>query len=179
MKLYALALVSVAVVSLATLGLRLVPDDAAAVGISEAPSGQVQVRQDSGDAHDVAVNYVNVLGPGAVNLSDTKGRYMWVVTEVQNHSDHPDAIALSITIDEPVPLGCERKIDLIMPGRPSVNLDAGDTFPALWRVTYVCHTPAMPSVIGQTVTVGVTHTAGPEENLANNSATGYKAIIVR
>jgi hypothetical protein len=179
MRLFAFALALLTALSLTLIGSRFFPENAAAVSVPESADAGVQIGQESGESHDVAVNYVSIYGPGAVNLSDTKGRYMWVVTEVQNHSDHPEAVALSINIDEPVPLGCERQIDLIMPGRPSLHLDAGQTFPVMWRVSYVCHGPAMPSVIGQTVTVGVTHTASPEANLANNSGTASKAIIIR
>lgn len=115
------------------------------------------VRAQSGAGHDVAVTSVETYGPSAVNLSDTNGRYMWVMAYFANESDHTEMVNLALEIPEAVPEGCERHQDLIIPGQPSQVIAAGDEKYMIWRVRYECHAPTTFEVVPQTVTVGVTH----------------------
>jgi hypothetical protein len=118
-------------------------------------------------ARDVLVDkFLLLVGPAAVNLSDTNGRYMWIITEIGNlNTGSPELVHISMSIAEPVPAGCTRTEALIIPGARQFFLAAGEQKTIVWRVRYECHSPATAQVLNQTVTVGVTHcdptTTGP------------------
>jgi hypothetical protein len=136
--------------------------------------------------HDVGVKYIILVGPAAVNLSDTNGRYMWVIAEVGNFSDHDELVSVSMNIAEAVPAGCTRVIALILPGQLTFILLEGEQKIIVWRVRYECHTPAVIQVINQTVTVAIQHLDidgpgphnGNDTNLANQSKTTTKQVII-
>lgn len=117
--------------------------------------------------HDVGVKYVILVGPAAVNLSDSNGRYMWVIAEIGNFTlpPHVELVHISMTIAEAVPAGCTRTTSQILPGQAQFTLLSLEQKILVWRVRYECHSPATISTITQTVTVGVTHcdpsTTGP------------------
>jgi len=137
------------------------------------------------DDHDVGVKYIILVGPAAVNISDTNGRYMWVIAEVGNFSDHDELVTVSMSIAEAVPAGCTRAIVLILPGQLQFVLYEGEQKMIVWRVRYECHS-VTPQVIDQTVTVSISHDdidgAGPhsgnDTNLANQSKTTTKQVII-
>jgi hypothetical protein len=109
-------------------------------------------------ARDVLVDkFVLLVGPAAINLSDTNGRYMWIISEIGNVSNQPELVHINMSIAEPVPAGCTRDIALIIPGAVQFFLAAGEQKTLVWRVRYECHSPATAQVLNQTVTVGVTH----------------------
>jgi hypothetical protein len=136
--------------------------------------------------HDVLVKSVTLVGPAAVNISDTNGRYMWVIAEVGNHSDHAELVTVSISILEPVPAGCTRTIVMILPGQTQFVMAAGEQKFIVWRVRYECHS-VTGQVINQTVTVSITHDdidgPGPHNGNdsvpANNSKTTTKQVIIQ
>jgi hypothetical protein len=136
--------------------------------------------------HDVGVKYCILVGPAAVNLSDTNGRYMWIICEVGNFSDHDELVSVSMSILEAVPAGCTRITTLILPGQLTFILASGEQKFIVWRVRYECHDPATPQVINQTVTVSIAHLdidgpgphAGNDTNLANQSKTTTKQVII-
>jgi hypothetical protein len=103
------------------------------------------------------VKYVIVVGPAAVNLSDTNGRYMWVISEIGNVSSDNELVHINISILEPVPAGCSRIISQVIPGQQQFFLSPSEQKILVWRVRYECHAPATATVINQSVTVGVTH----------------------
>ena len=136
--------------------------------------------------HDVLVKTVTLIGPAAINLSDTNGRYMWIIAEVGNHSDHTELVTITLTILEPVPAGCTRVIDMVLPGQTTFVMVAGEQKFIVWRVRYECHAVA-GQVINQTVTVSISHDdidgAGPHNGNdtvpANNSKTTVKQVIIQ
>jgi len=139
--------------------------------------------------HDVGVKYVILIGPAAVNISDTNGRYMWVIAEIGNFSDHDELVTINMSIAEavPPPAGCTRSEVTILPGQASFILTQGEQKFIVFRVRYECHSPAGGQVIDQTVTVTITHDdidgAGPHDgddtHLANQSKTVVKQVIIQ
>jgi hypothetical protein len=105
----------------------------------------------------LVVKYLLLIGPAAVNLSDTNGRYMWVITEIGNLASDDELVHLQLTISGALPSGCTSDIDLILPGALQFLLFSDEQKTIVWRVRYECHTPATAQVVNQTVTVGVTH----------------------
>jgi hypothetical protein len=107
---------------------------------------------------DVLIDkWLLLVGPAAVNLSDTNGRYMWVITEIGNKAADAELVHINMSIAEAVPNGCTRTEALIIPGARQFYLAPGEQKTIVWRVRYECHEPATIQVINQTVTVGVTH----------------------
>ena len=139
--------------------------------------------------HDVGVKYVILIGPAAVNISDTNGRYMWIIAEIGNFSDHSELVTIDMSIaeDVPDPVGCTRSEVTILPGQASFILEQGEQKFIVFRVRYECHSPAGGQVIDQTVTVTINHDdidgAGPHDgadtNLANQSKTVVKQVIIQ
>jgi hypothetical protein len=152
----------------------------------------------------VAVSYVTLVGPSAVNLSDTNGRYMWVMSQISSQSDHMELIHIALSFADVMASGCTRTASLVLPGQTSMLLSPGEQKMLLWRVRYECHSPAVPQAINQTVTVGITHCdtttsmpgpisqptpggvcdrnsqpSGFETNLANNTASASKPVLVQ
>jgi hypothetical protein len=154
--------------------------------------------------HDVAVNYVSLIGPAAINLSDTAGRYMWILAAIKNNSSHNEMARFGATFSGDLPVGCQRTETLVLPGQVTAVMAPGEQKTLIWRVRYQCHAPATPMPIRQAVTVGITHcdpstsepgpiteptpggtcppnivSEGTETNLANNTATAGKQILVQ
>jgi hypothetical protein len=101
--------------------------------------------------------YVILVGPAAINLSDTSGRYMWVISEIGNVAGDAELVHINMSILENVPAGCTRDVNQILPGQSQFLLSPGEQKVLVWRVRYECHAPTTAQVITQTVTVGVTH----------------------
>ena len=117
------------------------------------------------------VKYVILVGPAAVNLSDTNGRYMWVISEIGNVSSDTELVHISMSILEPVPAGCTRVISQVLPGQQMFFLSPGEQKVLVWRVRYECHAPATATAINQSVTVGVTHCDPSTTNVPNGPNT--------
>jgi hypothetical protein len=157
------------------------------VGQEDADGDGIGDACDSTPTHDVGVKYIVLIGPAAVNLSDTNGRYMWVMAEVGNFSSHNELVTVSISIAEAVPTGCTRTIVLILPGQAQFILIVGEQKFIVWRVRYECHAPATSQVINQTVQVCIAHNdidgggphSGNDTNLANQSKTTTKQVIIQ
>jgi hypothetical protein len=108
------------------------------------------------------VKYALVIGPAAVNLSDTNGRYMWVIAEIGNLSTTPELVRINMSVTGSDALfaagtGCTRTPNQILPGQVQFMLAPHEQKVLVWRVRYECHAPTTAQVINQTVTVGVTH----------------------
>ncbi|MDO8615358.1 MAG: thrombospondin type 3 repeat-containing protein [Dehalococcoidia bacterium] len=102
--------------------------------------GQVDTDGDTiGDAcdstprHDDGVKYCNNFGPGAINITDNVGAYMWVVCEIGNFSGHNDKVHLDVTMSGNPACVSVQKV-LIVPGQADFILlggllidDDGDT----------------------------------------------------
>jgi hypothetical protein len=137
--------------------------------------------------HDVLVKYIILVGPAAVNLSDSNGRYMWVISEVGNNSNHAELVTVGMSIAEAAPAGCTRVTVMILPGQTQFVMAAGEQKFIVWRVRYECHSPATAQVITQTVTVTIAHNdidgGGPhngnDSNLSNNTKTTSKQVIIQ
>jgi hypothetical protein len=127
---------------------------------------------------------------------------MWVLSAVRNSSNHNELLNMNLAFNGDMPDGCERNVSLLLPGQSSFFMSPGEDKTVIWRVRYLCHTPAVPQALRQTVTVAVTHcdpttsepatsptpggvcppntqTDGPETSLANNAATASKQILVQ
>jgi hypothetical protein len=100
--------------------------------------------------NDVGEKYITVLGPGAVNLSDTNGRYMWILGEMGNFSEKPERVTISVTIDPDTIAGCTIDVDLILPGQDTFILLAGEQKFQVYRVRFECHT-ASPQVVSMDI----------------------------
>jgi hypothetical protein len=145
--------------------------------------------------HDDVVKDQNfiVIGPAAINLSDTNGRYMWIIAEIGNHSGppHTDSVTIHLTIAGAVPAGCTRTpldnapadgfLDeaQILPGQNTFLLAPMEQKFVVYRLRYECHAPAVISTFNQTVTVSIIHNGAPDGNPANNSKTVTKTIIIQ
>jgi hypothetical protein len=105
----------------------------------------------------LVVKYVILVGPAAVNLSDTNGRYMWVISEIGNLASDAELVHINMSISPAVPNGCSGVVNQILPGQSQFFLSSHEQKVLVWRVRYECHSPATAQVINQTVKVGVTH----------------------
>ena len=108
------------------------------------------------------VKYVILVGPAAVNLSDTNGRYMWVISEIGNFSSTPELVRVNMSITPNVPAGCTSVPSQILPGQSQFTIGSltnpHEQKVLVWRVRFECHAPTGGAqVINQSVTVGVTH----------------------
>jgi hypothetical protein len=144
--------------------------------------------------HDVVVKYCLTIGPAAINLSDTTGRYMWIICEVGNHSGPPvtETVTVSMDIPQAVPAGCTRtpvdgadagssigEESMILPGQSTFTMTGNEQKFLVWRLRYECHSPAPAnSTFQQTVNVNIALVGPVDGNLSNNSFSVTKTIIV-
>jgi len=141
---------------------------------------------------DGVVKYVIAIGPAAINLSDTTGRYMWVIAEVGNIGSDPDPETVTVTMeideDVPPPNGCTRtplddnpadgilNESMVLPGQDTFIMADEEQKFLVWRLRYECHSPATVQTFDQTVTVTI-DLAG-DGNPANDSQTVVKTVII-
>jgi hypothetical protein len=130
--------------------------------------------------HDLAADWVLLVGPAAVNLSATNPRTMWTVGEISNQGDHGENVAFSFNLAPPAPTGCSRTTQLILPGTQTSFLLPGEARDVVYRTFYECHAPAAPPYFNQTATLTVSHPGGgePLDALGNNSFTTSKFVII-
>jgi hypothetical protein len=135
--------------------------------------------------HDVGTKSCLVFGPAPVNLSltDTTGRYMWVICEVGNFSGHTEKVSIDLTVEAP-PTGCTSSESLILPGFDNFWMSTAEQKWVLYRVKYVC-TSATPGVypldISMCIKHDTVHTGGGTELglfLQNNCWNGVRNLIV-
>lgn len=91
-----------------------------------------------------------VLGPAAVNLSDTNGRYGWIVCEATNNSPQDASVTLTVTISNP-PADCTQSDVLVLPGLSTFILFGNETKFLVERVRIECHAPATGQVYQLTI----------------------------
>jgi len=140
--------------------------------------------------HDVGVKYCTLVGPAAVNISDDNGRYMWVLCEIGNFSDHIELVTISLAVTGPVPAGCSRTQALILPGQDQFVMgtltEPTEQKFVVYRVRYECHS-VTPQTLAQTATLSITHDdidgpsgphSGNDTNLSNQSFSVGKTIII-
>jgi hypothetical protein len=141
---------------------------------------------DATPSHDVGLTAVVLLGPAAINLSDTNGRYLWVMGDLENFSAHTELVTISLDVSPNVPSDCTQVETQILPGLATFVMTSGEQLSAVWRVRYECHSPS-PQIVAQTVTVDIVHDdidgAGPHDgndtNLANNDIVTAKSVIIQ
>ncbi len=76
---------------------------------------------DSDSSHDLVVKFCIKIGPAPVNISDNQGHYMWALCDIGNHSDHDEAITISLTLGS-MPAGCTVDPLTILPGQNTILL---------------------------------------------------------
>lgn len=94
--------------------------------------------------HDVGIKERNfvILGPAAVNLSDTNGRYMWIVEEIGNFRDHIEAVEIGLQLDHSDLASCtitDAADALILPGQTNFLMLGLEQKFVVWRVRIECH----------------------------------------
>jgi len=102
------------------------------------------------------VKSLMVFGPAPINISDTTGRYMWIIGEIGNLTTHDDTVQLNLTITDP-PAGCDENIQQILPGRSEFILMALEQKWVLFRVRYECHDPAQPGIYPLDIELCIDH----------------------
>jgi hypothetical protein len=145
-------------------------------------------QQYSLQANVLVAKYCIDVGPAAVNLSDTNGRYMWVICEIGNVTSEPEPVTITSAatlVSGALPAGCTSTTGLILPGQTSFTLGAHEQKDIVYRVRYECHAPATGTVINQTVAFTVTHVndagtaADVETILSDNTQTTTRQVIIQ
>jgi len=132
--------------------------------------------------HDDEVKHIMVFGPAPINISDNTGRYMWIIGEIGNLTDHDDTVVLTLTITPPVPAGCDQDIQQILPGRSEFILLADEQKWVLFRVRYECHDPALPGIYPLNVELCIDHIPelgdGDDTFPANDCQSRIKSLLL-
>jgi hypothetical protein len=96
-------------------------------------------------SHDLIIKDCVKFGPAPANLSDTQGRYMWVICEIGNSEPYPEVAQMNLTVSG-VPAGCSQVQQLVLPGQERFYMTALEQKWVLYRERYECHDPAVPNV---------------------------------
>jgi hypothetical protein len=96
-------------------------------------------------SHDLIVKDCVKFGPAPANLSDTQGKYMWVICEIGNSETYPEVAQMSLSVTG-APTGCMQVEQLVLPGQERFYMTALEQKWVLYRVRYECHDPAAPNV---------------------------------
>jgi hypothetical protein len=138
------------------------------------------------ESNVIVAKYCIAVGPAAVNLSDTNGRYEFDICEIGNVTADPETVTIGMTVTADVPAGCTRTQGLILPGATTFTLGANEQKVIVYRVRYECHAPVVAQVINQTVTFTVTHiqdvpgSPGDVETFtSDNTKTVTKQVIIQ
>ncbi|MGB6896548.1 MAG: hypothetical protein WBF37_11505 [Dehalococcoidia bacterium] len=131
--------------------------------------------------HDDTVKSLMVFGPAPINISDTMGRYMWIIGEIGNLTDHDDTVQLILTITSP-PAGCTEDAQLILPGHNPFTLLALEQKWVLYRVRYECPT-GTPGIYPLDIELCIDHLehsppSGDDTNAANDCQTRVKSLLI-
>ena len=97
---------------------------------------------------DVGEKFITVIGPGPINVSDTIGRYMWVIGEMGNFDADPQTVTISINVD-PINLpGCDpTDLDQIIPGQSTFTMFPEEQKFQVFRLRYECHAAQQDTVV--------------------------------
>jgi hypothetical protein len=142
--------------------------------------------------HDVLVKSIMVFGPAPLNLSDTNGRYMWVIAEIGNLRDYEEIVELIFTIDPDRIDGCLADPfapQLILPGHNPFKLMALEQKWVLYRTRFECHEPALPGIYPLEVELCIdlipvddtgttTIEDGDDTNPANDCQSRIKSLLI-
>jgi len=96
-------------------------------------------------SHDLIIKDCVKFGPAPANLSDTQGRYMWVICEIGNGEPYPEVVEMSLSVTG-APLGCDQVQHLVLPGMESFYVTAEEQKWVLYRERFECHAPAIENV---------------------------------
>jgi hypothetical protein len=137
---------------------------------------------DDDDYHDLTVKSLAIFGPAPLNLSDSTGRYMWVIGEIGNLSDHTEIAQLNITLDPSAIAGClDFAPALILPGHNPFTMPAGEQKWVLYRSRFECHEPGgVAGIYPIDVTLCIDHVTGGGDDLntANDCQTRTKSLLI-
>jgi hypothetical protein len=137
---------------------------------------------DEDDYHDLTVKSLAIFGPAPLNLSDSTGRYMWVIGEIGNLSDHTEIAQLNITLDPSAIAGClDFTPALILPGHNPFTMPAGEQKWVLYRSRFECHEPGgVAGIYPIDVTLCIDHVTGggADLNTANDCQTRTKSLLI-
>jgi hypothetical protein len=131
--------------------------------------------------HDVSIGNCVVEGPPPVILSDVAGANMYVICNIANSSDHDDDVIISPAggiLQTALPAGCTATAVLLVPGRTDFVLPASEQKQVLYKLRFVCHSPAVESIVPVTIGVGITHPNGSDENPANNAVSFTDTVVI-
>jgi hypothetical protein len=141
------------------------------------------------ESNVIVAKYCLAVGPAAVNLSDTNGRYEFDICEIGNVTANPETVSITdptTLVSGTLPAGCTRTTALILPGATTFTLGANEQKVIVYRVRYECHGPAVAQVLSQTVTFTVTHiqdvpgSPGDVETFtSDNTKTVTKQVIIQ
>lgn len=95
---------------------------------------------DENPARDAGISCEVLLGPAAVNLSDTNGRYGWHVCEISNNDSHDQRVTVSVTLSNP-PGDCDQDDVQILPGQSTFVMLGNETKYVVERIRLECHAP--------------------------------------
>jgi hypothetical protein len=136
-----------------------------------------------GTYHDVGTKSCLVFGPAPANIGDTTGRYMWVICDVRNLSDHAEQVSIELAVDDP-PAECTEARGLILPSFEQFWMQVGEQKWVLYRVRYEC-SGGNPGVYPLDVSMCITHTTSHADGgheigsfLLNNCWNGVRNLIV-
>ncbi len=93
---------------------------------------------DPNPARDAGITCDVLLGPAAVNLSDTNGRYGWLVCEATNYDPDDQRVTVSVTLSTP-PADCTQADVQILPGQTEFILLGGESKYIVERIRLECH----------------------------------------
>jgi hypothetical protein len=141
--------------------------------------------------HDVGVKDRNflILGPAFINISDTNGRYMFIIAEIGNFTNHNEVAEIGLSIDYdgfPAP-PCTKAETQILPGASVFLMTPNEQKFAVWRVRFECHgAGATPGSYPVTVTVNATVAQPPDgpaghpyTTPANDSKSEVKVVVIQ
>lgn len=124
---------------------------------------------DPSPRHDVSLTIDTILGPAAVNLSDTNGRYAWIVASASNNEPEDALVTVNVTLSTP-PTGCDQVDVQILPGQTSFILLGSEQKFIVERLRIECHSPATSQVYDLVVEKCLDHQSLPSDDDGDGSA---------
>ena len=131
--------------------------------------------------HDVSLTCDVLLGPAAVNLSDTNGRIGWLVCEATNNEPYDARVTVTSSLSTP-PEGCtQTNLRFLLPQETFILLGDQQRY-LVERIRLECHSPASVQVYDLAIEKCLSHEplndAGTEHDLTNNCDTIHKPVVI-
>ncbi len=98
------------------------------------------------ECRDVGTSWIITLGPPPVAISNSVGRFMWLIAEAANYYPTYENVESRLQV-YPSVTGCAINEQLVLPGRESMVVGPKERRIILYRVRFECHSPAPPSVV--------------------------------